>query len=210
VLALADALGIDRFATLGYSCGGPYALACAAGCGARVTGTALMAGAGPIDDRPGARDGLAPSDLELLEMIEHRPRRAATMLRTHHLAAKLVPAVAVRQVAGELSDPDRDELGRHPPGQEMAAFVEALREGPAGVIEEYRLWASPWRLDWAAITGPVEIFQGEDDAMVPMHHAEDLLARLPEGTARLHRLPGTGHLSITQRVGDILDALATP
>jgi pimeloyl-ACP methyl ester carboxylesterase len=210
VTALADVLGLDRFATVGYSAGGPFALACAAGGGPRVTGTALMAGAGPIDDRPGAREGLASSDLELLETIEQRPARAATMLRIQRLATRLAPSMAVKQIAGELAAPDREFLARRPPAEEMSFFLESLRQGPAGVIEEYRLWAGPWHLDWSAVTAPVEIFQGEEDGMVPMHHAEDIAARLPAGLARVHRLPATGHLSIQDHIGDVLDALTTP
>ncbi|MDF2980118.1 MAG: alpha/beta hydrolase fold protein [Actinomycetospora sp.] len=210
VLALADVLGIDRFATVGYSAGGPFALACAGGCGTRVTGTALMAGAGPIDDRPGAKEGLATSDLELLELIEHRPGRAATTLRVQRLATKLVPAMASKQLSAELSPPDQEFLARRPAGEEMGFFVESLRQGSAGVMDEYRLWAGPWHLQWSAVVTPVEIFQGEDDRMVPMHHAEDIASRLPEGIARIHRLPGVGHLSVQDHVGDVLDALTTP
>lgn len=210
VVALADVLGIDRFATVGYSAGGPFALACAAGCGTRVTGTALMAGAGPIDDRPGAKEGLAKSDLELLDLIEHRPGRAATMLRIQRLATKLVPSMATKQVGEELTEPDRAWLADRPAGDAMGFFVEAMRQGPHGVMDEYRLWAGPWHLQWSAVTTPVEIFQGEDDGMVPVHHAEDIASRLPEGIARIHRLPGVGHLSIQDHVGDVLDALTTP
>jgi pimeloyl-ACP methyl ester carboxylesterase len=210
VLALADVLGLDRFATVGYSAGGPFALACAAGCGPRVTGTALMAGASPIDDRPGAREGMAKCDLDVLDLLETHPRREAVMLRVQKWATQLVPSAAVGQVSAELGPPDREFLARHPPAQEMAFFVEALHQGPAGVMDEYRLWAGPWGIDWSAVTTPAEIFQGEGDRMVPMHHAEDIASRLPAGLARLHRLPGTGHLSIQDHVGDVLDALATP
>ncbi|GAA4938047.1 pimeloyl-ACP methyl ester carboxylesterase [Actinomycetospora succinea] len=210
VIALADALGIDRFATVGYSAGGPFALACAAGCGPRITGTALMAGAGPIDDRPGAREGLAKSDLEMLDNLDDHPRREAMMLRLQKWASEIVPKTAVAQIAEELTEPDRAFLARRSPKEEMSFFVESLRQGPAGVMEEYRLWAQPWKIDWSAVTTPVEIFQGEADAMVPMHHAEDIASRLPTGVGRLHRLPATGHLSIQDHVGDVLDALVTP
>ena len=210
VLALADVLGVERFASIGYSCGGPYALACAAGCGERVTGTATLAGAGPIDDRPGAREGLATSDLELLELIESRPARAARMLRIQRLATRLAPALAVKQLSGELTAPDRAALETDAAAAVMASFVESLRQGPDGVIAEYRLWAAPWGIAWDAVAAPVAVFQGEDDAMVPMHHAEDLLSRLPEGIGELHRLPATGHLSITGHIGEVLDALVTP
>jgi pimeloyl-ACP methyl ester carboxylesterase len=210
VLALADVLGIDRFATIGYSAGGPFALSCAAGCGPRVTGTALMAGAGPIDDRPGATEGLAKSDLDMLELIEKNPRREAMALRVQKWATQLVPGVAIGQMSGELAQPDQDFLARRPAKEEMSFFVESLRQGPHGVMDEYRLWANAWHLDWDAVTAPVEIFQGEDDKMVPMHHAEDIASRLPAGTARIHRLPGVGHLSIQDHVAEVLDALVTP
>jgi pimeloyl-ACP methyl ester carboxylesterase len=208
-VALADVLGIDRFATVGYSAGGPFALACAAGCGTRVSGTALMAGAGPIDDRPGAKEGLAQSDLDAVRLVEEHPQREALLLRFQKWATQLAPSSAVDQVSSELSRPDQEFLARQPAGEEMAFFVESLRQGPAGVMDEYRLWAGPWHLQWSAVTTPVEIFQGEDDGMVPMHHAEDIASRLPEGIARIHRLPGVGHLSIQDHVGDVLDALTT-
>jgi pimeloyl-ACP methyl ester carboxylesterase len=210
ILALADVLVIDRFATIGYSAGGPFALACAAGCGTRITGTALMAGAGPIDDRPGATEGLARSDLDMLDLIATNPRRLAMSLRLQKWATQLVPSVATSQLSGELTPPDKDFLARRDAKEEMSFFIESLRQGPAGVMEEYRLWANAWGLDWAAVTTPVEIFQGDADSMVPMHHAEDIASRLPAGIGRLHRLPGVGHLSIQDHVGEVLDALATP
>ena len=54
---------------------------------------------------------------------------------------------------------------------------------------------------------PVHVFQGDADRFVPVHHAEDLVRRLPDGIATLHLLPGTGHLSIQSRFGEILDAV---
>ena len=50
--------------------------------------------------------------------------------------------------------------------------------------------------------------EGDADGFVPMHHAEDFVARLPPGLGRLHRLAGVGHISITTRFGDILDAVS--
>src|SRR3954467_7803425 len=106
LLRLADALDVDRFAVVGYSGGSPYALSCAAGCGPRLTGTALMAGVGPLDDRPGACEGLSAGDLELLDHALHHPARGAWALRLERLATRAVPALALRQLSGELADPD--------------------------------------------------------------------------------------------------------
>src|SRR5262249_59195174 len=50
VIALADALGIDRFAVLGWSSGGPDALALAAGHTERVAVAGVAAGLVPRED----------------------------------------------------------------------------------------------------------------------------------------------------------------
>src|SRR4051794_11835917 len=47
--AIADALGVERFATWGASGGGPHALACGALLGERVVAVATIAGAAPFD-----------------------------------------------------------------------------------------------------------------------------------------------------------------
>ncbi len=207
VTALADALGIDRFAVVGYSGGGPYAIAVAAGAGARVRGVGLMAGAGPIDDREGARAGMAKSDLQLMDLSVQNPRRAARLLRMQGLVTRIAPGVALRSVAGEVSETDRAALGDGTGRAMMRSFAEATRHGGEGVAADYRLYASPWEVAWSDVVLPVEIFQGDADRFVPMHHAEDFVARLPEGLGRLHRLAGVGHISITARFGEILDAV---
>jgi pimeloyl-ACP methyl ester carboxylesterase len=47
VAAFADAFGLERFAVLGWSGGGPYAIACAHVLGQRVSATGLAAGVRP-------------------------------------------------------------------------------------------------------------------------------------------------------------------
>ena len=56
--ALADHLGIDRFAVLGASGGGAYALACARLLPSRLTAAVVVSGIGPLD-RPGATTAMA-------------------------------------------------------------------------------------------------------------------------------------------------------
>jgi pimeloyl-ACP methyl ester carboxylesterase len=50
VAQLADAFGVSRFAVIGYSGGGPHALACGALLAGRVTGVVSMAGLGPFTE----------------------------------------------------------------------------------------------------------------------------------------------------------------
>jgi pimeloyl-ACP methyl ester carboxylesterase len=49
VIALADHLGLARFAVLGYSGGGPYAAACALRIPERLTHVGIVSGTGPFD-----------------------------------------------------------------------------------------------------------------------------------------------------------------
>ncbi len=206
VTALADVLGIDRFAVIGYSGGAPYAIAVAAGAD-RVRGVGLMAGAGPVNDRAGARDGMAKSDLQLMDLSVRSPARAARLLRIQGLVTRFAPGLALRSVAGEVSAAERAALADGTGRATMRSFTEALRQGGGGVVTDYRLYAGPWDVAWSEVAQPIEIFQGDADRFVPMHHAEDFVARLPTGLGRLHRLADVGHISITARFGEVLDAV---
>ena len=104
----------------------------------------------------------------------------------------------------DLGEADRVHLAALGPDL-MATFGETTRQGPYGVIDDYRHWITPWPFAFDAINAPVDVWQGDDDNFVPMHHAEDLVARLPRAT--LHRLPGEGHFSIIARFEPILDGL---
>lgn len=59
IAALADALGLERFATLGFSMGCPYALACASRFPHRVTKMALVGALAPLD-APGVMEDMSP------------------------------------------------------------------------------------------------------------------------------------------------------
>ena len=203
VIALADVLAVDQFAVLGYSGGGPYALAAAAGAPDRVTVVGLMAGAGPLD-RPGALQGMGKTDLRVLDLAQRRPWAARTLLRVLHLGARVSPSYALRSFKHEVSAVDQRVLDEQGPGI-MAFFVEAFRQGPQGVVDDYLLSARPWGFALEELRVPVHVWQGDDDSMVPMHHAEDMVSRLPNAT--LHRLPGVGHISIQAHIGEILDSL---
>ncbi|GLX24890.1 alpha/beta fold hydrolase [Streptomyces lavendulae] len=183
VAAVADALGLDRFAVFGVSGGGPHALACAAALPARVTRAAALA-------------SLAPRDADGLEwtagMNEGNRRSAAAALSgraavVEHLAnvgtAGLPPLPEVEQEV--LSRPDVSAmLG--------AAFAEAVRPGLDGWVDDVvALFGTGWGFDPAAVRVPVRLWHGGLDTLVPPSHGEWLAARIPGAALRLEA--GAGH-----------------
>ena len=64
MLALADGLGVKRFAVMGVSGGGPYVAACAARIpGERLVACLHIAGIAPLDAAPGLRDGMMKNNI---------------------------------------------------------------------------------------------------------------------------------------------------
>ena len=80
VAALTDALGIDRFAVMGWSCGGPYAAVCGARMSDRVTAVGLLSSAVPFE-LVGTTKGLARDDRILLFLVRWAPWLASALLR---------------------------------------------------------------------------------------------------------------------------------
>ncbi len=104
-------------------------------------------------------------------------------------------------------EPDRavmHELGT--PRHALALFTQALAHSSAGVVDDYARLARPWNVALDAITTPVHCWHGTADNLVPLAHAEALVARLPD--AHLTTWPGEGHLGLITHVNDVLDDLA--
>jgi pimeloyl-ACP methyl ester carboxylesterase len=77
--AVADALGLARFATLGVSGGGPGALAAATVPGSRVSRVGVVSGAAPRQHVPGALDSLDDNDRAALQLLASDPAAAAAV-----------------------------------------------------------------------------------------------------------------------------------
>jgi len=194
VAALTDALGIDRFAVMGWSCGGPYAAVCGARMSDRITAVGLLSSAVPLE-LVGTTKGLARDDRILLFLVRWALRLASALLRVTIRDAS--ERRLYRENRRSFPAVDRAALEERGSIVDAVAFVkESMRQGAEGCLQDYRVFGSPWGFDLGEVTVPVQIWEGEEDTTGPPEYRELLLRHLPR--AQLSLVPGEGHLSLLQ------------
>jgi pimeloyl-ACP methyl ester carboxylesterase len=203
VAALLDALAIEQTAVLGWSMGGQYALACAARIADRVTRTVVIAGAVPLDDDDAFAE-LNAMDRRLTRLSQHHPHVARTTFRTLGEIARHSPDVWAHLTTRGAVPEEASAIRSLPdPGIADAAAV-ALDHGD-GMVEEYRAWVRPWGFAPEDVPGPVTIWQGEADELIPPKWAHELTHRIPD--ARLELRAGEAHFVGYRHQEDVLRGL---
>jgi pimeloyl-ACP methyl ester carboxylesterase len=204
IAAIADALGIERFAVEGGSGGGPHALACGALLADRVAGVACLAGVAPypaegldwlegmgqgnLDEFAaalGGRDALEPFLREQAdEILAAGPEELADALRS------LLSPVDVAALTGEFAE------------YLVAATHRAIEGSLEGWIEDDFAFMAPWGFELADIRVAVRLCQGGQDRMVPVTHGRWLADRIAGVEPLLSE--EDGHLTIQLgRIGDV-------
>jgi len=184
VAAILDQIGAGQFVTVGWSGGGPHALACAALLPGRCRAAASMAGVAPHD---GAGldwlAGMGPENIEEFGLAADGEAALTGFLET---GAELLRGISAA---------------------DLAQGMGGLSTGIAGWRDDDLAFVHDWGFsvaDCAAV--PVAIWQGGEDRMVPPAHGSWLAAHIPGSRARL--LPAEGHLTLAvTSFGQILDDL---
>jgi pimeloyl-ACP methyl ester carboxylesterase len=179
--AVADALGIERFAVMGHSGGGSHALACAGLLPGRVLGVVVVA-------------GMAPFGAEGLDWFEGFGSAGVAQLR----------AAAAGRAALEEHLAESDDEPEFTPEDEAALAGEwswlidvvdaALAGGMGGFIDDDLAGVGAWGFDPADIVAPALFLHGGRDRVVPAAHGEWLARRCP--SAELWLRPEDGHISV--------------
>ncbi|MCW2793002.1 MAG: Alpha/beta hydrolase [Nocardioides sp.] len=202
-----DALGIDRFVTLGWSGGGPRALACAALLPGRCLAAASLAGVAPADaadlDFTG---GMGPENVRDFELAS-RGREALRPVVEEQAAdfGAVTGAQIVEAFGGLVDEVDAAALTGELGEYVAASFRGAMTQGAVGLLEDNLQVMQPWGFDVADITVPVAVWQGAHDKMVPFAHGQWLAARIRG--ARVHLFDDEGHLSLLHRMDEMLAEL---
>lgn len=207
VLPVLDALGIRRFAVLGWSAGGPRALAVAYRWPERITAVGIAAGFGPLDRK------------EFQACVTRQMRQGTAMLRLMPWMARAAVAPLARDFAkdpragfekhfGEDTSPADRRLMEDPAlaGVFFEGVRESARQGSVGLAQEMLLLGRRWGFRPEDVRVPAQLWYGTDDRLVSPATGRLLAALIP--SARLTEFEGEGHMALFRHWAELLQTLA--
>jgi pimeloyl-ACP methyl ester carboxylesterase len=207
--AVLAAVGSRRCYTVGWSGGGPHALACAArleGCDSAL----VIGGVAPYDaDGLDWMAGMGEDNVvEFGKALEGEDQLRPFLERARAELAGATIEGMIAAMSSLLPDVDRMVLSEEFADDQLAAFAEGLAPGVDGWLDDDLAFAKDWGFDLGEITVPTALWQGTADLMVPLAHGRWLAERVRGASAHLEE--GEGHLSIglgfTDRMFDELIA----
>ena len=153
----------EQFAVVGWSAGGPHALAVAAVAPERVTRVALVGSMPPHDAvRLVARD------------VQQAMR-----------AARMSPRVAARALERWGRQPTPPTGSTETDDAYARGRLESFRAGGLWLARELAYLGRPWGFDLRDVRAPVTLWWGESDAVCPPEIGREYERRLPDATLRL-------------------------
>ena len=196
VAAIADALGVARFAVVGASGGGPHCLAVAARLPDRVLRASCVVGIAPFDAV--GLDWLTGMDPENVKEYGWVTQGESVLTAEFEReAAEELARVAEDPTtvfgAFDLPDADRTAL-QHPLMQQMIreTTAEAYAHGVSGWVDDDFAFVRPWGFDVREIHVPIEVWYAEKDVLVPAAHGRWLADHIPSADVHVER--NKGHL----------------
>jgi pimeloyl-ACP methyl ester carboxylesterase len=186
VAAVLDDAGVAAAGLIGFSGGGPHALAVAATHGDRVSRVDVLSGSTPptVGDEPPAMQRL------LAKMAASTPRLLGGLFSSQAwIAANLSPSPFLSQY----TDREIETFDQRVVDLLTDDFVTAVDGSGNGVATEFRLLAREWGFQVEAVDQPVRFWHGEQDANVPLAGVQQLSQRLPN--SELMTISEGDHLS---------------
>jgi pimeloyl-ACP methyl ester carboxylesterase len=201
VSRIGDALGLERFAVVGFSGGGPFALACGALLPDRVTRVAVVSSSGPVDELEEAYESLTAEEREVLSAIRADPAGATALLWETGQWFAENPLRFLENEPEAADAPILLDQGFR--SAFTASNREAARQGQAGLIGDWVAEALPWGFQLADIEVPVDLWIGERDPGRAPLDAGGIARRIP--SCSIHADADTGHWLLIPRWAEIVE-----
>lgn len=189
-------LGVGRFAVVGQSGGGPWAL----------LAVGVVSGVGPLDSRE-ATDGMMPMNRVITALARRAPLATRALFAFQAAGARHFPDQGLARFFRMLPPADAAIVGRPEVADELRA--QFRRSSPTvgrAATQEFAVFTRTWDFDLEGITVPVHFWQGDVDRNVPAAHAQRQAALVPD--AVLHRCEGEGHWLYIDRMDEILATIS--
>ena len=203
VVQLAAALGLDRFAVLGISGGGPYAAVCAWKLSDQLTRVGIVSSLAPLDV-PGVIAGMGRRNRLFFQVVGRVAVLRRVLFGTMAVSVRRRPDRTLER--GVAAAVDKKYLAR--PDVRMVleeALSEGFRKGGRGPAGEMGLYTRAWGFRLEDIRTPVHLSHGEQDANAPVAMGRYLATVIPDCQASFY--PAEGHLHFVDRLPEILAAL---
>jgi pimeloyl-ACP methyl ester carboxylesterase len=208
---LADHLGFERFAVLGWSGGGAFALAYLAQNPDRVT-KALVADAPslPFDvskahDFPFSKYIMKLHFVGVLAMRQFR----RSVLKADGDTSAFLKSKQAKQMLRGYTESDLKFFSNPAWAKLMfQSMAEAFRQecGVTAVVDEHMLFLRPWGFSFSKVPeGKLVVWQGAEDKTCNVANAY-ALARLVEGSV-LHVFSGRGHCVLFENLDKLVEVL---
>lgn len=189
---LVDCLGIDRFAAVGDSAGGPQTLAVADALGRRIITAIVIACMAP-PNQMACRVRMSTSVRTLMFLAVRAPWLLRLQLRllSHRLEDPKKAGQWLRNATKDATESERRALEKINPQLLLLATAEALSDHGRSAVQELSMLMQPWRFDLSGIACPVQMWHGALDIHAPAAYVRVMAQQIPSSRVRI--VDGAGH-----------------
>ncbi len=203
VSELADHLGVDRFAVIGTSSGGPNAASCARFLGARLLGCAIVSGPAP-PEADVATDEMLHSNRVYARLTRTAPRLFALAFQAGMRQSVRRPERTLEWMIRNLPPCDAAVIQRPEISNALRTdFARPVAPTAArAAVQDVQLEQRPWRFRLRDIAIPVHVWHGDLDRNVVVGNGIYQANEIPHAT--LHQVRGVGHWFFYTHFAEIL------
>eukprot|EP01114_Cavostelium_apophysatum_P015547 TRINITY_DN4252_c0_g1_i1.p2 TRINITY_DN4252_c0_g1~~TRINITY_DN4252_c0_g1_i1.p2 ORF type:complete len:332 (+),score=68.61 TRINITY_DN4252_c0_g1_i1:128-1123(+) len=206
---LADILRVDSYGVIGYSAGGPYALACAHASPDRIFGAAIVSSVAPRDPKVDFSSSMTFTSKIGWWCTANAKWILSSVFKSEAEGTLKDPRSQGRTAWSNHSSVDRKmyKQNEHIEKLFLSSSLEiATRKQHGSYSFDWKLFSSDWKFDLADIKcGNVTVYHGKEDRGCSLKMGEYIAEKIPNCQKKFYE--GKGHLVIFDVWEEILEGL---